>query len=323
MRKCIATLMASLLSCSAAFGFWPEAAESSFSLGVGYRQDRLDWKTKADIGFIENEDDSDITGAESKLRWKNLEIWQIQAKAKYITCDNIYFRAYGNYGWITDGTVTDKDYLTHSSNVDVSDELLFSGKADADHGHVYDVSLGIGYQFRMCDDTIALTPVVGYSWEGQHLKLEDGEQSFPSFASIGDLNSSYKTRWYGPWLGLDFDYRLCYDWTLFATYEYHWATYRARGDWNLREDIIGDFHHRSSRAYGNLVSIGVEWEFCECWVASLTGQWQWWRAKHGRDSVKVLHESEGDVDFNCYVSSPLNQVTWQSASVTFDIGMIF
>ena len=47
MRKFIVTLMASLLSCSAAFAFWPEATDSSLEIGVGYRQDRLEWKTSS------------------------------------------------------------------------------------------------------------------------------------------------------------------------------------------------------------------------------------------------------------------------------------
>ena len=47
MRKFALTLMASLLSCSAAFAFWPEATDSSLEVGVGYRQDRLEWKTSS------------------------------------------------------------------------------------------------------------------------------------------------------------------------------------------------------------------------------------------------------------------------------------
>ena len=45
MRKFAVTLMTSLLSCSAASAFWPEATDSSLEVGVGYRQDRLEWKT--------------------------------------------------------------------------------------------------------------------------------------------------------------------------------------------------------------------------------------------------------------------------------------
>ena len=42
MRKFAVTLMASLLVCSAASAFWPEATDSSLEVGVGYRQDKLE-----------------------------------------------------------------------------------------------------------------------------------------------------------------------------------------------------------------------------------------------------------------------------------------
>lgn len=318
MRKLFVTLMASLLSYSAAFAFWPEAAESSFSIGVGYRQDKLEWETKADTPLNDH-----TAKLSSELSWKDLNIWQIQAKGRYVNCDNIYFRGYANYGWIVDGKVTDKDFIAFDDEGSCEEFEVARSKADSDHGHVYDVSLGLGYQFRMCDDTVALTPVVGYSWHGQHLRLEHGKQCIPTEESISDLHSGYKTRWYGPWLGLDFDYRFCYDWTFFASYEYHWASYRGRGDWNLREDILGDFHHRSRRAYGNTVTVGINWELCDCWTVGVTGQWQCWRAKHGRDRVKILEIEEGDIDIDCYLSSPLNHVDWHSASITVDVGMLF
>ena len=58
MRKFIVTLMASLLSCSAASAFWPEATDSSLEVGVGYRQDRLEWKTKSRFDSSSSSDSS-------------------------------------------------------------------------------------------------------------------------------------------------------------------------------------------------------------------------------------------------------------------------
>lgn len=326
MRKLVLPLMASLFTCSAAFAFWPEAAESSVEIGVGYRKDKFDWTTKAESTVIV---DGVTTGVEtkSKLKWKDLQIWQIEGRFKYVTCDNLYFRGYADYGWITHGKVTDKDFLNLSvgSVSDFSGEgvEIFSSRADSNKGHVYDASIGLGYQFRMCDDSLALAPVFGYSWEGQHLELKNGHLSVPFSTSFEGLHSHYNARWNGWWLGIDLDYQFACDWSLFASYEYHWAEYHASGHWNLREDILGNFHHHAKRAYGNVFNIGVKWDFCECWTLGVTGKFQWWNARHGKDRTKVFEDANGDIREACFVKIPLENVKWDSASVTFDVGMVF
>lgn len=345
MRKFFVTLMTSLLSCSAAFAFWPEASDSSFNLGVGYRRDRLQWKTEAALTS-----DSLATGVESKIKWHNLNIWQIEGLFKYVTCDNIYFRAYADYGWVTSGRVTDKFFTatgadtssssSYGSGVDFSsNDEVFSVKRHSKRGHVYDVSLGLGYQFKMCDDSLALTPVVGYAWNGQHFGFGrtggsngsgSGSDSYLSSASYfsdysysGEGRNRYNTRWNGPWLGFDVDYRLTCDWSVFAAYEFHWATYHAKVRLDRRSDVFGNFHHRSKRAYGQVAVAGIKWDFCECWTAAVTGQWSYYHARHGKDKALIADTSAGDLSTACYLYTPLKNVNWQSASVSLDVGMMF
>ena len=45
-------------------------------------------------------------------------------------------------------------------------------------GHVYDAKLAVGYQFKLCDDSFAIAPLVGWSWHGQHLQDRHLRQSF-------------------------------------------------------------------------------------------------------------------------------------------------
>jgi len=239
MRKFVVTLMASLLSCSAAFAFWPEATDSSLEVGVGYRQDKLEWKTSSNLGSSSYGSYADELPLklQSKVKWKDLQIWQIEAKGKYITCDNIYLRANADYGWITSGKNSDSDSVDiygrgYSSN---SDSFEFAHSKSHAKGHVYDVKIAIGYQFKMCDDSFAISPLIGYSWNGQHIKDNHLKQNFyfdeadivdveviraksDSYASFSDYgsygsygsgrnNSKYNARWNGPFLGFDFDYR--------------------------------------------------------------------------------------------------------------------
>ena len=367
MRKLILTLMASLLSCSAASAFWPEATDSSLEVGVGYRQDKLEWKT--DANFDSSSYGSYASGfpfgLKSEVKWHDLQIWQIEAKGKYVTCDNIYLRANGDYGWITHGKNTDSDFVDfNDSSYYGSSSFEFEHSKSKAKGHVYDAKIAVGYQFKMCDDSFAIAPLVGYSWHGQHIKdhhLRDNfyfdydeegidivdvdvirarslssSDYYPSFSrygysdsygSSGKHHSHYHTRWNGPFVGFDFDYRFgcgCEaNWELFGTYEFHWAQYHARGHWKLRPDLIDGFRHHSKNAYGNVFDIGIKWDFCECWTLALKGEFQWWWADHGRDRAKIAEFSRGDVKTDCFTKIPLRDIKWDSASVSIDVGMVF
>lgn len=333
MRKYIVTLMASLLSCSAAFAFWPEATDSSLEIGVGYRQDRLEWKTKSnfDSSYGSNEDYCQIPLAlQSHVKWRNLNIWQIEARGKYITCDNIYLRANADYGWITGGKNKDSDSMAFNNGVD-DNFSEFSKSHSKARGHVYDVKIALGYQFKMCDDSFAIAPLVGYSWNGQHvedrgLKNNSSSGSYDYYTFRG-RHSKYNTRWNGPFIGFDFDYRFgcgCEaDWEIFGAYEFHWANYNAKADWRLRTDLFDGFRHHAKNAYGQVFDIGIKWDFCECWTLALKGEFQWWWADKGRDRSKISEERCGNVREKCFLRIPLRDIKWDSASVSLLVGMVF
>jgi hypothetical protein len=343
MRKFVVTLMASLLSCSTASAFWPEALDSSLEIGVGYRRDTLEFKTHVNC---DNEycDDSRIPfELGSHVKWKDLNIWQIEAKGKYVTCDNIYLRANGDYGWITSGKRTESvgdsfsvsDYYFAQSFSDSSSSGRSNSKKPK--GHVYDLKFALGYQFKMCDDSFAIAPLIGYSWNGQHIKGRNKDNhdysDYDCFAysdsSSGQKKNGgkYDTRWNGPFVGFDFDYRFgcgCEaDWEVFGSYEFHWADFHASADWNRHRRFCHGFHQHSRRAYGNVFDIGIKWDFCECWTLALKGEFQWWCADKGHDRTKFLDRSVCDVGQTCYFKTRLKHVKWQSAGVSFDVGMVF
>ncbi|MCE2982028.1 MAG: autotransporter domain-containing protein [Parachlamydia sp.] len=339
--------MASLLSCSAANAFWPEATDSSLEIGVGYRRDTLEWKTSADL-VCSNDCDESYTsspfGVSSHLKWKNLHIWQIEAKGEYVTCDGIYFRASGDYGWINSGKNTDSDYMRFGDCSDVE----FSCTHASVRGHVYDADVAVGYEFKLCDDSFSITPLVGYSWKGQHLRdrnlkfgsccaegfdsslvrscystCDYSSYSSDSCYSSESLNSRYHTRWNGPFIGFNMDYRFMCDWEFFLDYEYHWATYDAKAHWNLRTDLPSGFHHHAKRATGNVLDFGVKWDLCDCWYVALKGGFQWFEAKHGHDTATICDTSLCDVKTKCQVRVPLKDVKWHSESISLAFGMHF
>lgn len=362
MRKILLTFMATLLSCSAAHAFWPEATDSSLEIGVGYRRDKLEWKTRADLSCCDCDCDygsyygydSGPFGVRSHLKWDNLRIWQIEGRGKYVTCDNLYFRAYGDYGWIHSGHNKDRDFYSDY----YYDDYEFSCSRSKTRGHVYDVNIALGYQFKLCDDSFSIAPVVGYAWKGTHLRdrhlrlnhlaqvplFEGGEvarsyscdycSDYCDYCSYSDsyscscssssgLHSRYNNRWNGPFLGVDLEYRFLCNWSLFLDYEYHWATYHAKAHWNLRQDLPWGFHHRSKRAYGQVVDFGIKWDFCDCWTVALRGEFQYWCANKGHDRAKIFDASVCDVKTDCRLSIPLRHVRQHTEIVAIDIGMAF
>ncbi len=356
MRKFIVTFMASLLSCSAVFAFWPEATDSTLEIGVGYRQDRLKWRTHSNFYGSYSDNDSSTFGVNSPFRlrsdleWKNLNIWQIEARGQYVTCDNIYLRANGDYGWITSGKNHDRDFRG-CDDYYYDYDYEFSHSRSHTRGHVYDAKIAVGYQFKLCDDSFSISPLVGYSWHGQHLRddhlrfsdnyyytedtlvFADGGSSsysdyFDTYGSYGysyggGTNARYNTRWNGPFIGFDFDYRFWCDWALFGAYEFHWARFHAKAHWNFRSDLFDGFRQHAKNAYGHVFDIGVRWDFCDCWTASVKGEFQWWWADHGRDRALFAEGSLGDIRTKCYLTVPIRDIKWYSAGVTIDLGMVF
>jgi hypothetical protein len=373
MRKIIVTLMASVLGCSTASAFWPEATDSAFEIGVGYRNDNLKWKTggrlhgsssyssdysSSDYSYSGFDDNGYNTPdrVRSELKWKNLNVWLIDGRGKYITCDNFYFRGNADYGWITSGKNRDRDFRGYGDD----DSFEFCRSHSKVRGHVYDVRLAVGYLFKFCDDSFGLAPVIGYSWHGKHLRdhhlrqsyvndetcedsLEDvviarRSNSYSSYSydysydysssysyssSSNQAHSRYNARWAGPFIGFDFDYNFACEWALFGSYEFHWAHYHARAKWNLRTDLCGHFHQHVKNFYGNIFEIGVKWDFCDCWTLALRGEFQWWNGNKGRDSKRFFKGREGDVHLDCYAKIPLRHLRTYSAAAILDLGMAF
>lgn len=258
MRKFILSLMASLLSCSAASAFWPEATDSSLEIGVGYRNDSIKWKREFCNANPYDCDCSNNSRSKDSCKsdWKNLNIWLIEARGSYVTCDCIYLRGSADYGWITSGKFKNDDNSGFSYFGGGYDNF-FSSDRDRKHirGNVYDAKIAVGYQFKWCDEALSVAPLIGYSWQGHELrngKHDDGSYSsydysdsysyncdcdcddactysdYSSGSSSGHNKHRMTDRWNGFFIGFDLGYRFCCDWNFFLDYEYHWANFHAK-----------------------------------------------------------------------------------------------
>jgi hypothetical protein len=308
MKKTIIVIFISILVSIP--GMWgnAKAAEwvTDLMFSSGYRVDDLDWNIAGDAA-------GNNPNVMSELTWNDLEIFQVQAAGKAILNNTYYLRASVGYGWILAGDNQDSDYLGDNRTLEYS-----RSNNNADNGRVVDASAGIGYQFNVAAGRFMLAPLIGYAFSEQNLTITDGVQTLsqpPQTQPIGpieNLDSSYDTQWYGPWVGLDMMVRMGKKLNFFAGLEYHWSTYEAEGNWNLRPD----FAHPKSFAHeadgrGILISGGGEYIFSAPWALGLEVIYQDWSTDSGIDQTFFADGST--------TVTRLNEVNWNSFAVMLKV----
>ncbi|MBI5588685.1 MAG: omptin family outer membrane protease [Deltaproteobacteria bacterium] len=283
------------------------AGNSDFSLGTGYRSDKLDWNIAGDTtGHNPN--------VLSELKWESLKIFEIKAGFRTDLNKRQYLLGSFGFGWINDGTNQDSDYRGDNRTLEYS-----RSSNDADLGNVWDLSLGIGLNNNIRPN-LSLNPVIGVSFHRQNLRIRNGFQTVatsgtPPVGPFAYLNSKYDANWYGPWAGIDVKYAaesLVYTGGL----ELHLARYLAEADWNLRTDLDHpkSFEH-TALGGGVRANAGVRYAVTE--RLSLTGNaaYQRWMTMHGRDRTFFKNGTTAD--------TRLNEVNWSSYDLSLGAGYSF
>lgn len=278
--------------------------ESSFSIGYTTREDQLGWN---------HADPSGTPDILSELKWEGLSANQATAAATFSTCNRLYFRSYATYGRIFRGKNSDRDYSENGR-----EGLLASSVAKAGKGELFDLSAALGYRFAIFCERLAAVPLFGLSWHEQHLRMYDGKELFPEIDEIGKLHSSYKTRWWGPWVGGDLIAQPTRLFTLFASFEYHWGQYQGKGHWNLREDFLTGFKHRA-RESGILLTAGGSYRFYSDYLVTLLCSYQEWCFYDGTHSRPAFGEKLELLT----VKMRLNEGYWRSFQAALLFGRSF
>ena len=289
-------------------------AEVSYDFGGGFRSDCLKWNIAG------SRSGPDIL---SELTWRDLHMAEVFGQIN-IGVGCIYLKAKGDYANIFHGKNQDSDYLESHRQREYSRSYA---KTD---GSAFDILGGAGIRFPFFCEHLYIIPVGGYADSELDLCDKQGYQAVDLFdednlGSFPGLHSKYKAKWFGPWAGVDAEWRFYQQSIrLLGSFEYHWATYKGNGHWNLRRDFAGNIHH-SANGYGLVGLLGLQNEFWCGWTMSLYGNYNYWHADRGRHSIRVYAS-----DLNSYSSSEtvklgtrLNEVTWQSYSVLLTVGYNF
>lgn len=278
---------------------------------AGYRRDDLDWNIAGDSsGHNPN--------VLSELTWDDLESWQVKFMGSMIIPNIVALRGYADYGWIFDGDNQDSDYLGDNKTYEFS-----RSNNKSDDGDVWDASLAVGYPFRWNQAVIAtFIPLVGYSKHEQNLKITDGYQTIPPLGSFPGLNSSYDTEWKGPFLGIDMRFKagipsnFAERFETYFTYEYHWADYHAKANWNLRDDLRHpkSFEHEADGT-GWIIGGGVNFILQRHIALNFDINYQNWRATDGTDKV---YFADGTT-----AKTRLNEVNWSTYAIGLGLQVSF
>ncbi len=288
--------------------------EAELSLTAGLRTDDLDWSIAGNgINLL------------SELQWSDVESYQVSMNGAVEFKNRIYLRGGFNYAWIDDGTVRDSDYGQDNAGAEWSRSV-----SETTGDELWDVSGGGGYSFYFMMDRLAVTPLIGFSYHKQNMRIQNGTQVVSEPNPFGgsdpppvgplsnQLNSTYFARWYGPWIGVDLRYRpkmaapVRHAMELRLSLELHWADYYGEGNWNLRST----FRHPKSfehEADGFGITVTGQWliALTDHWDLTMTASHQDWSTDSGVDR-KFL--AAGGT-----TTTRLNEVNWQSTSFMFGV----
>ena len=293
------------------------APETELTVTGGYRRDDLNWNIAGDI----NGNNPNII---SELTWKDLESWQLKLQGRLIWPNLVALKGALTYGWLFDGRNQDSDYSGNNR----TGEFSRSNNTTANE-YVWDASLAVGYPIRFGRAVIGtLTPLAGYSQHEQHLKITDGYQTIatpgitPPEGPIEGLDSTYKTRWRGPWLGIDLQFRAAEIHTFahrletYLTYEYHWADFEAVANWNLNSDFAHpkSFRHDTTGS-GFVFGAGINCMLDQHWALNLGFDYQDWSTHNG--TIK-FYLADGATH-----KQQLNAVNWTSYALMMGLTLRF
>lgn len=273
MRKWITFLMTFLVGSAS----YVNATMGDVNVFAGYRHDSVEWKS-----HVPSHDPL----LKQSTKFKDISIFQIGVNARSTIGCNFYARAEATLGWVLDGEVKRKgsikdhfsdSYSGYGSGYGYDSFDTFNEReirTAIDEKYVYDVNLAIGYPFYFCDCSAVVAPVIGYSVDAQNFSSHGndfrlGSDYCGNYLSEGSdcCRHSVFYRWYGPFVGVDFNYRPYHDcWSLYAAAEYHWGRCKVKNAHDFTNE--GRFSHHSDMD-GWVVNLGADYQMNECWNVGL------------------------------------------------------
>lgn len=282
-----------------------------FEIGLqgGYRVDDLDW----DIAGI-SPISLNYVNILSELTWNDLEIYQVSTNGHLVSGNKNFpvlmkLRWEFAYGFIVGGDNQDSDYDGDNRTLEFS-----RSNNNSDDGSMIDATVGVGPHFYSVNKRVNWAVLVGLSYHEQNLTMTDGYQTIPASGAFPGLDSTFETQWWGPWVGVDLEIKPVNNFIMTSFFEFHFAEYEAKANWNLRSDFShpvsfehwGDGDYGPSDGYGIVAGLDFTFNLSRFWAVNIGAKYQQWKVENGIDRVYPAIGSPGD--------TRLNEVNWESLS---------
>lgn len=282
------------------------AAKTTYDVSVGERKDKVNWNFAGDM-------DGENPNVQSELKWTDLKIYEVRLNGKSDINDKSFVEGSVGYGWIHGGHNQDSDYMGNNRT-----EMYSRSENNAGNGHVVDGSIGYGYYINKQEKSkIAL--VAGYSVNKQSLTMTDGDQTYSDFyyqtqpiGPFSGLNSTFNTRWHGPYIGLSFEKQASEKLKILTRFEYHFTKYHAEGNWNLSSAYAHPKSiEQSASGYGTVFSIGTEYQMNEEWALNAKMNFSRFKSKNGLHKAFAADGTTGE--------TRLNEAKWDSRAINLSV----
>ncbi len=280
------------------------AAKTTYDVSAGDRKDEVNFNFA---------NDTNTPNILSELKWTDLRTYEVRLNGKSDINNKSFVEGSLGYGWIHSGHNQDSDYAGDNRT-----GMSSRSENNAGNGHVVDGSIGYGYYInKQKKSKTAL--VAGYSVNKQSLTLTDGNQTFSDFVNqfqpigpFSGLNSTFDTRWKGPYIGLTFEKQASAKLNLFSRFEYHFTNYYAEGNWNLSSAYAHPKSiEQSASGYGTIFSVGSEYQMNKEWALKAKMNFSHFKTKAG------VHRAFA-ADGNTY-ETRLNEANWGSRSFNLNV----
>jgi len=266
------------------------ATNKSIVYGIGERDTNVDWNIAGNLAGTN-------PNIISELIWDNIKSHQFLIGGIWQEGD-YFVQTLAEYGAIHAGENQDSDYNLDDRKGEFSRSINQSGK-----GYLLDGEINYGKDYFF-SGKLKVSPVLGYSFHRQHLKIYDGKQVIGS-ADLSGLDSLYQANWHGPQVGIGLNYKKNSNVVSF-NYGFQNIYFYGHTDWNLRSDLK---HPKSMTQQGKGSGIKISGSF-EHAVSDFSSL-----------SVVVNHynySAMGDHTFHLSSSDSsqkLNQVNWKGNEV--------
>ena len=246
------------------------------SLTTGYQQNNLRWS----IAGNANGQNPNIL---SELQWRNIGGPVTSMNIKYSFFHHWQLEGEYEHTFFTTGKVTDTDYGANDRTNIVYAQQFNAGKGGTDH-----LQAGLGFQLPVTN-RFSITPSAGYNQFHQSFYL----------TGSSDLNSTYKTKWRGPYGQILLSTALSKQLFLDVSFRYSQVRYRASANWNL----IRAFSHPESfrhtaNGYGINLHTAILYHVSTIYSIGIKGNYSRWETGRGIDELYLANGHSEQTQLN-------------------------